>query len=52
MLIMQLSHVQSKGEAYQIQEIYRGIENESLTYIVLITVAVKKGFGNLKIASC
>ena len=50
MLIMQLSHVQSKGEAYQIQEIYRGIENESLTF--LITIAVKKGFGNLKSASC
>ena len=52
---MQLSHIQSKEEAHQIfrwqlnLEIYRRIQDESISYI---TIALKKGFRNLKITSC
>ena len=56
--MIQLSHIQSKGEAHQISwwqfslEIYRRIQDESISYVVCIIIALKKGFRNLKITSC
>ena len=55
---MQLSHIQSKEEAHQIfrwqfnLEIYRRIQDESISYVVCITIALKKCFRNLKITFC
>ena len=53
MLLMQLSHIQFKERHIKslsgYQEIYRGIQGDS--YIVSITIAVKKGFSNLRITS-
>ena len=44
--MIELSHIQSKGEAHQISwwqfnlEIYRRIQDETISYIVCITIAL------------
>ena len=56
--MIQLSHIQSKGKTHRISlwqfslEIYRRIQGESISYVVCIVIALKKGFRNLKITSC
>ena len=53
MLIIQLSQINLNERRIKslsgYEEIYRGIQDESVSYIVWITIAVKKGFSNLRI---